>query len=347
MLSTPLSPACQGPVPRDSGFAMAGYWVWCGSVIRAEDGRYHMFASRWPRDITFHPGWMTDSEVVRAVSDTPEGPYTFAEVVLPRRGAEWWDGRSTHNPSITRCGSTYILFYTGSTHPLDDAPRGTMFATSDPRCIAARAGKRIGVATAPAVTGPWTRLDQPVLETRPASFYSHLTSNPAPVVHADGSVTLIFKSRRYVGNGHGPMTLGLARADHWLGPYRVTGDAPLFGPDRFAELEDPFLWHNGENFELVAKDMGSTLTGEHHAGIHALSRDAEHWELARPAQAYSRTITWSDGTVQTMGQLERPFLLRDPASGLPTHLFAATMDGPGGFNNATRSWNLCVPLSLP
>src|SRR5262245_45244510 len=93
-----------GVVPRNGGFRMEGYWVWCGSVIKGDDGRYHMFASRWPKDITFHPGWMTNSEIVRAVADRPEGPYVFQQVVLPARGADYWDGRSTHNPSITRHG---------------------------------------------------------------------------------------------------------------------------------------------------------------------------------------------------------------------------------------------------
>lgn len=27
-----------------------------------------------------------------------------------------------------------------------------------------------------------------------------------------------------------------------------------------------------------------------------------------------------------------------------THLFFATMDGPGGFGNSTTSWNMVVPL---
>src|SRR5687768_17185985 len=83
-----------GVVPRDGGFRMPGYWVWCGSVIKGDDGRYHMFASRWPKDLTFHPGWMTNSEIVRAVAERPEGPYQFQQVVLPARGAEYWDGRS-------------------------------------------------------------------------------------------------------------------------------------------------------------------------------------------------------------------------------------------------------------
>ncbi|MEG2500550.1 MAG: hypothetical protein RSA78_05740, partial [Oscillospiraceae bacterium] len=46
-----------GTAPCGGGFSMEGYWVWCGSVIKGEDGKYHMFASRWKKTLPFHPGW--------------------------------------------------------------------------------------------------------------------------------------------------------------------------------------------------------------------------------------------------------------------------------------------------
>lgn len=332
-----------GVVPRSGGFRMEGYWVWCGSVIKADDGRYHLFASRWPKDITFHPGWMTNSEIVRAVSDQPQGPYEFQEVVLPARDVEYWDGRSTHNPSITRHGDTYILYYMGSTHPLGDAPRGTKFDLNDPRCIVARANKRIGIATAKRIAGPWTRYDRPILDTRPGTFYSFLTSNPAPVVHDDGSAMLMFKSRKYTPEGkHSAMMLGAAKASHYLGPYEVVGDGPVFSDTRMGEVEDPFVWKSGYGYEMVAKDMTGKLVGEKHAGIHARSKDGINWELAPKPKAWTRTLTWDDGTTSTQGQLERPFILFE--NGRPAFLFAATGDGPGGFANMSTSWNVAIPL---
>ena len=45
-----------GVAPVNGGFAMDDSWVWGGSVIRGEDGRYHMFASRWPKSLAFAPG---------------------------------------------------------------------------------------------------------------------------------------------------------------------------------------------------------------------------------------------------------------------------------------------------
>jgi hypothetical protein len=336
-----------GTLPRNGGFRMDGYWVWCGSVIKGDDGKYHMFASRWPKDITFHPGWMTNSEVVRAVADKPEGPYVFKEVVLPARGVQYWDGRSTHNPSITKHGDTYLLYYMGSTHPLGDAPRGEKFDLNDPRCIVARANKRIGLAVSKSLSGPWTRFDKPILDTKPGTYYSFLTSNPAPSVSEDGSALLIFKARRYDEKGrHGAMVLGLARAKNFLGPYEVVSKEPLFGPDHFGEVEDPFVWQGPDGgYELIAKDMTGNLTGEKHAGIYALSPDGEHWKLAPNPKAYSRKVRWDDGTEQVMGQLERPFLLIE--KGRPVFMFAASGDGPGGFANMSTSFNVAIPLVAP
>lgn len=333
-----------GTVQRASGFRMDGYWVWDASVIKGDDGQYHMFASRWPKDISFHPGWMTNSEVVHAVAAKPEGPYTFKAVALPARGVEYWDGRATHNPTIRKHGDTYLLFYIGSTHPLGDAPRGVKFELTDPRCIVARSNKRIGVATSKSLDGPWTRLDQPILDTKAGTFYSFLTSNPAPVVHADGSVLMVFKSRRYKPDGtHSAMMLGLARAKNYLGPYAVVGNEPLFGPGKIGELEDPFAWQNADGtYELIAKDMTGNVVGEKHAGVHAVSRDGEHWTLAAKPKAWSRTLTFDDGKTETMGQLERPFILFE--NGRPAFLFGAVGDGPGGFDKMTESHNIAIPL---
>jgi hypothetical protein len=138
------------------------------------------------------------------------------------------------------------------------------------------------------------------------------------------------------------MMIGLATAPSIEGPYTVVGDEPIFGPDKMGEIEDPYLWKDETGYHMIAKDMKSTLAGEHHAGILAHSKDAIHWKLDKEPLAYSREILWDNGETITMGQLERPFgLIQD---GKVTHLFFATMDGPGGFGNSTKSWNMVVPL---
>jgi hypothetical protein len=36
------------PAAKNGGFYMNGCRVWCGPPAEGEDGRFHLFASRWP-----------------------------------------------------------------------------------------------------------------------------------------------------------------------------------------------------------------------------------------------------------------------------------------------------------
>jgi hypothetical protein len=326
------------------GFEMPGYWVWCNSVAKGDDGLYHMFASRWPKRLPFHPGWMIASEIVHATSRTAEGPYQFSDVSLPARGAQYWDGRSTHNPRIVRHKDKWVLFYMGSTHPFDEIQDGKTLTVDSPYATVGRSNKRVGVAVASSPYGPWKRLDAPALDTKAGTYYSFLTSNPAPLIADDGSAILIFKARSYRDKYpfQGDMTLGVARAPRYDGPYTVVTPEPIFGLGHFGEVEDPFLWKDAAGYHLLAKDQRGTITGEFHGGLLAHSPDAIHWTLDKAPKAYTRTITWSDGKTETMGQLERAFPLVE--NGIITHLFFAAMDGSGGFQNGTRSWSLVMRM---
>lgn len=333
------------PVGYQNGFSMEDYWVWCGSVIKDEKGKYHMFASRWPKKFPFHPTWMVASEIVRAESDKPEGPYEFKEVVLAARGAQYWDGRSTHNPSITKYGNKFVLFYMGSTHPFDDPTAADQLTLSSAYATVGRSNKRIGIAIADAVTGPWTRYDTPILDTKPNTFYSFLTSNPAPLIRKDGSVLLIFKGRSY-GKKYpfqSAQKIGIAYAKSIYDRFTVLNDdLPLFNNAEYSEFEDPFLWEDEKGLHLLMKDMSSKMTGEHHAGVLFHSSDGINWHMDETRKAYSRTLIFEDGKQVTMGQLERPFVLFE--NGKPVCMYFATMDGPGGFEKGTRSWNIAIPI---
>ena len=102
------------PAPRAKGFRQKGYSLWCGSVTKEGDGRYAMFAARWPKTHPFMHGHVAASEVVRASADKPAGPYRFEEVVLPARGTAYWDGRMAHDPFIITSGWEFLLFCVGA-----------------------------------------------------------------------------------------------------------------------------------------------------------------------------------------------------------------------------------------
>jgi hypothetical protein len=138
------------PAGKNAGFKMAGYILWCPSVIKVGD-TYHMFASRWPEKYGL-AGWTTYSEIVRATSDNLYGPYTFQEVVIQKREGQW-DKERAHNPKIVKAGNVYVLYYISTAN-------------------------KTGYAWAKSITGPWNRIDAEAIPF----------SNPAPLVKKDGSI---------------------------------------------------------------------------------------------------------------------------------------------------------------
>jgi len=329
--------AAHGAVRSGGGFMQDDFWVWCGSVIRGDDGRFHMFAARWPRKYPFRRGYVAYSQVVRAVSDRPQGPYHFSEVVLPARGAAFWDGRMPHNRTIHRRGQTFLLFYIGSTHARPDPSEDDLRSARCEATDEAYANTRIGLATADLVCEPWTRRDEPILTPRAGRWDNALVTNPAPCMLDDGRILMLYRA-----NTPGGLRIGAAVAQGPHAEFMRCGDEPIerFGSD--SQVEGVFLWRGPAGFELLAKDMSGNMTGQRHAGLHATSHYGVHWRLSRPPMAYSRRVRWDDGSVTLQGCLERPQLLLQ--GGQPTHLFAATADGPGGFERATRTWNMVLPL---
>lgn len=300
------------PAPKDCGFRMKGYHIWCGSVEKGDNGRYYMFASRIPKNQPFQPGWMFLSEVVRASSDTPWGPFTFEEVVLQERGAQFWDGRMTHNPRILKWKGKYLLFYVGTSFAFpipEEAIEGP-----DPRTMVARSNKRVGVAISDTIDGKFERMDQSILPTRPHCFDSHLTSNPSPLVDADGSVLVMYKSRGYIDMPYNTtnalctnMEFGIARGVNPTEPYEQLVDSPIFTNE--IHLEDPYIWRDKDGYCMIAKDMTGNISGVSYDGVYATSEDAIHWNITRGESSYTRTVLWDDGTSTYFPKVERACLL--------------------------------------
>ncbi|MEI6142067.1 MAG: glycoside hydrolase family protein [Mariniphaga sp.] len=326
------------PAPVGGGYSMEDYWIWGSSVIRGEDGRYHMFADRWSKKLGFG-NWVTNSEVVRAVADTPVGPYTFEEVVLPVRGKDYFDGLVTHNPRIIKYQDYYLLYYFGTTYDFQIPEDENI-----PDWNAAWMNKRIGLAISKSVYGPWKRLDKPVIEPRRGKWDATITTNPAPVVIPEtGEILLMYKSSE-VGPVP-PLLLGVAKAQKPEGPYERLSDDPIFRFEKAArqdnDVEDPYVWRANGRFEVIMKDRFGHIGGEEGGGLRAWSNDGVKWNLYNQPKAYSRSIRWNDGTTTVQNHFERPFLLIE--NGVPTHLFAATGNGSKAWQ-IEHSWNMVIPL---
>lgn len=319
---------------------MEDQWIWGGSPVVGDDGKYHLYASMWAKDFPFNPNWISNSRIVHAVADEPEGPYEYSDDVLPPREEGHWDATATHNPSVCRYGDEYVLFYMGTWI----SPQYIPTAENPVLCLEgynqARGNQRIGVATAPTPYGPWTRYDKPVLDVRPGQWDALMTTNPAPWILDDGSVLLLYKSMPALDTPWS--AYGVARADHYLGEYHRVSDEPIYGGSGNVSYEDAVIWQEGGLFHMLCKDRLGTICGQRDDGCYLYSHDGEVWKTGESPQAYSRRITWDDERVTMQGSLERPQVLMQ--GGKATHVFFATADGPGGFDKASNTWNIAIKL---
>jgi hypothetical protein len=279
------------PSPRDAGFQMDGYFVWGGSMIKA-DQKYHLFASRWPVETRFPQGYRSHSEIVRATSDSPIGPFEFEEVVVSGRGGDWWDGKMCHNPKIVRSGDTFVLFYIGS---------------------AVGCGlRKCGYASAPSVTGPWTRREEPLP-------FGEDHNNPAPYIHDDGRVLIITRDR--------DLHMSVARASVYDGPWETLVQDLFPG----IKIEDPDLHYNDGRYHMVVEDNVGGMTGHFRHGAHFVSANGVNWAAHDPIRVYDHTLKWDDGTATEADRRERPELYNANAerkgNGEPTHLLTGVKVG--------------------
>jgi len=282
-----------GAVPKGSGFAMKGWFVWCGTAIKVGD-EYDLFASRWPEGAQFPEGYRTNSEIVRAVASRPEGPYVFQEVVIGKRAAGKWDSGMAHNPAIYKTGDTFVLYYIGS-------DVGSRF-------------RQIGVATAKNIAGPWTRRDQP-LDLGVASD----ANNPSACFEADGSVKLIWRTS--------DLRVCISTARSWAGPYTLA-NSNVWPASR---LEDFFFFKYAGGYHVVCEDNVGKVTGHERWGAHLFSADGvTGWKPWREPVVYDHRIRWTDGSDFVATRRERPWLLIE--NGKLTHLFTAVYDGRHTWN---------------
>lgn len=103
---------------------------------------------------------------------------------------------NVHNPYIRKWNHTYYLYYMGTTFGGPIPGPGDEVDSS--RFTEVWNRKRIGLATAPSVFGPWTRCDEPLISPRDCSHWDcTATTNPAVAIQPDGTTYMLYKSRSF------------------------------------------------------------------------------------------------------------------------------------------------------
>jgi hypothetical protein len=263
------------PVSPQSGFRMDGYWVWCGSMIQVGK-TYHLFASRWPKTGPFPEGYRQNSEIVRATSDSPTGPFIFKEVVIGERDSSFWDSNMAHNPTIMKIGDEFVLFYIGSD-----------FTTKPDN--SANLLRRVGYATSASIAGPWKRIDAPVISTE--------SNNPAVLVE-ENRVLLVYRDAS--------LRVFLAEADNYRGNYEVVNDD--LWPS--SKIEDFFIFKFDGRYHIICEDNTGGVSGHVRWGVHLYSDDpVKGWKKYDPPVVYDHKISFTGDSVLNCTRRERPQLL--------------------------------------
>lgn len=282
------------------------FHVWGASPVIGPEGKTHLFVSRWPIARGFG-AWTTHCEIARYVSESPEGPFEFREVIAKAKGTgtDAWDRQSPHNPNVQMVGDRYALAYIANAG-------GTQSARA--------ASQRIGLMVAGHPAGPWTKVGEDGLLLSPPEdpqVWSHGSTvgvnNPALFAHPDGRFFLYYKAMR-----KGDVRrMGLAIADKLEGPY-VFEKEPLTSNE--TTIEDGYAFQDGGNICL--------LTTHNDAGTGYLWRSDDGIRFGDPIVGFDTMRSYIDAEqldsakVVRGKKFERPqVLLKD---GKPAYLYLAS-----------------------
>jgi len=311
----PVSEFSKHLQPVGRALEMKDWYVWCNSPIEGPDGKIHVFFSRWPAAKGMG-GWINSSEIAHAVADHPEGKFEYVDTVLsPRPG--FWDATTCHNPHIRKLGNRYYLYYMGNSNGKTNT-------------------KRIGLAVAGSLEGPWQRSETPILEPGATGAWDdHCTTNPSLVHHPNGEYWLYYKSwntadyERDAGAAiRGNRKYGLAIAAKPEGPFHKYVQNPVIDFSKLGDnkqLEDAFVWYEQDRFKMLARDMG---VYSQKVGLYMEAKDGLHWTT--PSIAYYDAAHYIQEPtpaphLKRYGRFERPQLLMH--KGKPAYLFTAAQGG--------------------
>jgi hypothetical protein len=313
--------------------------TWGGNAIFF-DGAWHLFVAEMVNGCSLGQ-WGTNSQCVHAIADNAEGPYLKHDVALP----VW-----CHNPQISYVpgggyggADLWALWHIGSGNGGDPANCSsgvevTAAAGGEPNSSPATVpGSSLHVSNSP--YGPW----EPILTPLPDC------NNPSQMQHPNGTWFIVCDSDILYS---GPNVTGpFERLDITL----TRGKSGGIFEDSFLFLDPRGNWHVFFHSYTMTCDNPNCDPTE--IAGHSYSKDGVTW-FSSPTQPYFNIANVSDGTQVVMSTRERPKLIFDPKTGLPTHLSNGICPTPHcppqaaiqckvqGVNPSTGFWDhtLIVPL---
>jgi len=297
--------SCNGLEDRTGTQSKPPAWLyWDGVILRANNGKYHMFSSRWAQSGGMN-GWV-NSNVIHATSDSLIGPYTDQGYAYNNGPAAGSPNKGHNVSALALSDGTYALY-------VSEIVPFTIF-------------------TATSLDGPWANRGHAIIDTsgivmnfKKYSSSQPLESNISIMARPDGNYELIQR--------HGLIAISTSGV---LGPYKLQkpttsypaneqppSDFPTIYPNRQTHLtsedptapsgvpentyvlaEDPCIWYSGGQYHVLYDYPDDRV------GYHLTSQDGIHnWTdqgfAFDPRQA-KQLFSYTDDTIEHWYKMERP-----------------------------------------
>ena len=291
---------------------------WGGSVaFDRQTGLWQMYAAEMTHGCGIG-AWETNSRIVRAVADQPDGEYRVVEVTKPTFAYEPVLAGPLEADDGHPWSGRWLLYSIGNASSSDEPRtdcRDGYTPTSGGGGFRRAVPVEIFISDGTSPAGPWGATNGSLA---PLTI-GEGDINPAPLVLPNGTTLMMWRG------GDAWFHVHLARAQLWNEPYSYSRTGTIFpGWDRHG-IEDPFVYQqpspsNGRpTFHAIFHDH-STIGG------HAFSVDGISWTYS-PVVPFNATITYEDGSGVVLQRRERPHLIFDK-QGYITHLTSGVQPPP-------------------
>eukprot|EP00466_Bigelowiella_natans_P014949 jgi/Bigna1/126235/aug1.2_g943 len=268
---------------------------WGGSVIRADDGTYHMWAAEMVNG-TGIKAWITNSQIVHAVASDPKRPMEFK-----RREVVW--SVFAHEPTVSRAPTgEYVMFYTTNYGQKSIPCTGNSCfganGTSDPSCPNDQQCTldppeplltRMSYSKGP--DGPWS---EPQLVPNPSSSDSNL----ACIIKEDDSILCLARP-----------AIGMMNHSNWrdVANYAVyLPDVSNIVPDQQMRGEDPMIWLDKNGIVHAVLHGGGW---ESPFGYHYYTEDGYTWYGNNNIKVYENIVEQVHEKPLNLSRRERPHVV--------------------------------------
>ena len=342
IVCAPLSSATwgvAGVLPRDlcNGIESAKgaavppeFYYWDGQILKAKDGKYHMFMSTWSGTAGFNPGWQSSDAYHAISSQGVLGPYM-------RQGFVYTNNNSHkgHNVSALELPDGSYAVVVSETVPF------TIYRSTS-------------------LDGPWTGCVAQI-QTNGIKTVSTAACPPGGAcgdAHHEANVSLVARhdGRYQIAQRHG----FIAIADTLCGPYRMQKPTwtypaanlpnvdsiypkrtsiPGVSNPTYGWEEDPHIWYSGGVYHVIYSGSQDRV------GYHLYSTDGlTNWTdngYGWSPREYQKIFGYQGSTTYTQWyKMERPGVVLE--NGHPTHLTWAVSDVdkdnqiPGNSNHGSK-----------